>query len=186
MIKIVIDTLGADKGFEEIVKGAVDALSIKSDFQLILTGDGDAIKSELDKYGFDKTRILVEDAKELVSNNESPTVAIRTKKNSSLVRALEITKSDPEAVGMISAGSTGAVLAGGIFKIGRIKGVLRPALCPLLPTMKGGKVCIIDCGSKCGLPPRISCSVRAYGQQLHEGLRRRKSESRACIGRRGG
>ena len=57
MIKIVIDTLGADKGFEEIVKGAVDALSIKSDFQLILTGDGDAIKSELDKYGFDKTRI---------------------------------------------------------------------------------------------------------------------------------
>ena len=163
MIKIVIDTLGADKGFEEIVKGAVDALSIKSDFQLILTGDGDAIKSELDKYGFDKTRILVEDAKELVSNNESPTVAIRTKKNSSLVRALEITKSDPEMVGMISAGSTGAVLAGGIFKIGRIKGVLRPALCPLLPTMKGGKVCIIDCGANVDCRPEYLVQFALMG-----------------------
>ena len=163
MIKIVIDTLGADKGFEEIVKGAVDSLSIKSDFMLILTGDADAIGKELNKYDFDKSRIAVEDAKELVSNNESPTVAIRTKKNSSLVRALELTKSDPEVVGMISAGSTGAVLAGGIFKIGRIKGVLRPALCPLLPTMKGGKVCIIDCGANVDCRPEYLVQFALMG-----------------------
>ena len=153
MYKIVVDSFGADKGIEVIVKGAVDALDIEKDFTIVITGDCDALNLELAKYEYDKKRIIVEDAKEQITNNESPTVAIRTKKNSSLVRALEITKNDESVAGMVSAGSTGAVLAGGIFKVGRIKGVLRPALCPLLPTMTGGKVCVCDTGANVDCKP---------------------------------
>lgn len=153
MIKIVIDAFGADKGPEVIVKGALDALALKSDMRIIICGDAGVISAELSKYDYDKTRIIIEDAKEQITNEESPTAAIRSKKDSSLVRALELTKTDPEVVGMISAGSTGAVLAGGIFKVGRIKGVLRPALCPVLPTMTGGKVCIVDCGANVDCRP---------------------------------
>lgn len=163
MIKIVVDTFGADKGIEPMVKGSVDALALNNNFQIVLVGDEETIKSELSKYNYDLKRIVTADAKEQITNEESPTVAIRAKKDSSLVRALEMTKSDPEVVGMVSAGSTGAVLSGGIFKIGRIRGILRPALCPLLPTMTGGRVCIVDCGANVDCKPEYLVQFALMG-----------------------
>lgn len=170
MVKVVVDAFGADKGVGIVVEGAVNSLVTYDDVNIVIVGDKAEIETELGKFTYDKSRIEVEDAREKITNNESPTVAIRTKKDSSLVRALEITKSDPLVAGMVSAGSTGAVLTGGIFKIGRIKGVLRPALCPLLPTFNGGKVCIVDCGANMDCKPEYLAQFALMGSEYMRSL----------------
>lgn len=153
MKKIVLDTFGADKGIGVMVKGAVDSLALRKDTMVVLVGNADEIENELSAYKYDRSRIEIVDAKDGITNEESPTEAIRSKSDSSLVKALEITKEDPLAAGMVSAGSTGAVLTGAILIVGRIRGVRRPALCPLLPTKTGGKVCLIDCGANMDCSP---------------------------------
>ena len=168
-MKIVIDTFGSDRGVPMVVEGAVNALKVHT-ADLILVGDEDEITAELKKYTYDDKRITIVDAKEKITNEESPTVAIRSKKNSSLVKALEITKNDPEVAGMVSAGSTGAVLTGGIFKVGRIRGVLRPALCPVLPTADGGKVCIVDCGANMDCKPEYLAQFALMGDAYMKSL----------------
>ena len=170
MVKVVVDAFGADKGVGVVVEGAINALVTYDDVNIVIVGDKAEIETELGKFTYDKSRIEVEDAREKITNNESPTVAIRTKKDSSLVRALEITKNDPLVAGMVSAGSTGAVLTGGIFKIGRIKGVLRPALCPLLPTFNGGKVCIVDCGANMDCKPEYLAQFALMGSEYMRSL----------------
>ena len=94
-------------------------------------------------------------AEEEISCNDIPTKAIKEKTNSSLVIGLNELKNDYDA--LISGGSTGAVLTGGFLKIGRIKGVSRPALCPLLPTVNGGKVMLMDCGANVDCKPINLC-----------------------------
>ncbi len=153
MKKIVLDTFGADKGVSVMVKGAVDSLALRKDTIVVLVGNENEIKAELADCKYDKTRIEIVGAGEGITNEESPTEAIRSKTDSSLVRALEITKDDPLVAGMVSAGSTGAVLTGAVLIVGRIRGVRRPALCPLLPTQTGGKVCLIDCGANMDCSP---------------------------------
>lgn len=153
MKKIVLDTFGADKGVGVMVKGAVDSLALRKDIVVVLVGNADKIENELSAYKYDRSRIEIVDAKDGITNEESPTEAIRSKSDSSLVKALEITKEDPHVAGMVSAGSTGAVLTGAILIVGRIRGVRRPALCPLLPTQTGGKVCLIDCGANMDCSP---------------------------------
>lgn len=170
MVKVVVDAFGADKGVGVVVEGTINALVTYDDVNIVIVGDKAEIETELGKFTYDKSRIEVEDAREKITNNESPTVAIRTKKDSSLVRALEITKNDPLVAGMVSAGSTGAVLTGGIFKIGRIKGVLRPALCPLLPTFNGGKVCIVDCGANMDCKPEYLAQFALMGSEYMRSL----------------
>lgn len=170
MVKVVVDAFGADKGVGVVVEGTINALVTYDDVNIVIVGDKAEIETELGKFTYDKSRIEVEDAREKITNNESPTVAIRTKKDSSLVRALEITKNDPLVAGMVSAGSTGAVLTGGIFKIGRIKGVLRPALCPLLPTFNGGNVCIVDCGANVDCKPEYLAQFALMGSEYMRSL----------------
>ena len=93
-------------------------------------------------------RIEIVDAKDVITNDDVPTLAIRQKKDSSMVRAFDLLKENDDVVGLVSAGSTGAVLSGVIMKIGRIKGISRPALCPILPTIVDGRsVVICDCGA---------------------------------------
>lgn len=155
MKEIVIDAYGGDYSPTEIIKGAVLALKKIKDksFKIILTGKSDEIKLFLSDYKYDAERIEVIEASEIISNNESPTDAIKNKKNSSLVVALDYLKQNENAVALISAGSTGAVLTGGFLKIGRIKGVSRPALAPLLPTKKESKTLLIDCGANMDCKP---------------------------------
>jgi len=151
-MKIVIDVFGADYP-EEVVKGAVTAANLIDEVDLILTGDQEKIQKVIDECGYSGNKIEIVHAPEVIDCNESPTMAIRQKQNSSLVAGLKILKEQEDVVGMISAGSTGAVLAGGLFKIGRIKGVKRPALAPFLPTVTGGKTLLIDCGANVDCKP---------------------------------
>lgn len=151
-MKIVIDVFGADIP-EEIVKGAVTAVNLIDEVEIILTGDKDKIQAVLDDIGYKGNKLEIVHAPEVISCDESPTMAIRRKKDSSLVAALDVLKTRDDVIGMISAGSTGAVLAGGLFVIGRMEGVKRPALSPFLPTVNGGKTLLIDCGANVDCKP---------------------------------
>ena len=144
-MKVVVDAFGGDNAPLEIVEGAVLATSENQNLTVVLTGDKEKIYSIL---GDRTERVEVVDAKDVITNDDTPTLAIRQKKDSSLVRAFDVLKENDDVVGLVSAGSTGAVLTGAILKIGRIKGISRPALCPILPTIKAGKgVMICDSGA---------------------------------------
>ncbi|MGN0961139.1 MAG: phosphate acyltransferase PlsX [Christensenellales bacterium] len=153
MIKIVLDAFGGDNAPVETVKGAVMAINKYPEIKVVLTGKQDVLTEELSKYQFDSKQITILNATEVIDNNESPTVAIKSKKDSSLVKAFDLAKDDNSVVGVISAGSTGAALTGGFLKLGRIKGIHRPALCPVFSTLKGGQVCICDCGANMDTKP---------------------------------
>ena len=153
IMKFVIDAFGGDYSPDEIVKGAVTAVNLIDELEIVLTGDQEKIKAVLAEIGYSGDKIEIVHAPEVISCNETPTMAIRRKQDSSLVKALTILKERDDVVAMISAGSTGAVLAGGLFVVGRIDGVKRPALAPFLPTVKGGKTLLIDCGANVDCKP---------------------------------
>ncbi len=134
-VKIAVDAMGGDNAPFEIVKGAVDAVN-EFGSNIILVGPQETVEKELAKYKFDKSKITIKNATEVISTDESPTNAIRRKKDSSIVVGLNLVKNG-EASAFVSAGSTGAVLTGGTFIIGRIKGIERPALGTCLPTVSG-------------------------------------------------
>lgn len=144
-MKVVVDAFGGDNAPLEVVEGAVMAVKQNKDLTVVLTGDETKIKEILK----DRTeRIEIVDAKDVITNDDVPTLAIRQKKDSSMVRAFDLLKENDDVMGLVSAGSTGAVLSGVIMKIGRIKGISRPALCPILPTIVDGRsVVICDCGA---------------------------------------
>ncbi len=143
-MKIAIDAMGGDHAPHEIVKGTIDALNdVKA--TLVLVGDEEAIKNELSKYTYDSSRIEIHATTEVVENCDKPVSAIRTKADSSMVVGLKQVR-QKEFDGFISAGNTGALLAGGAMKVGRIKGIERPALGTALPTMKGFTV-LLDSGA---------------------------------------
>ena len=145
MITVAVDAMGGDNAPGEIIKGAVLAIQEKKDIKVVLTGDEDIIRKELGSYDYDKERLQIVHAPEIITNCEAPVLAIRRKKNSSIVVALQMVK-NKEADAFVSAGSTGAVLAGGQLIVGRIGGVERPPLAPLIPTMNGVSL-LIDCGA---------------------------------------
>ena len=146
--KIVVDAMGGDYAPEEVVKGALDALKDDKSLEIVLVGDLDKIDTKLFEEEGLKDRATLVDAKDIITNDDIPTVAIKQKKESSLVKAMDIVASDENVGGLVSAGSTGAVLVGAFMKIGRIKGISRPALAPILPTVKGDqKVILCDCGA---------------------------------------
>lgn len=163
MIKIIVDAMGGDNAPEEIVKGAVQALAKDKDLQVVLTGDEGKISPVLAALSYDKARLQVVHCTEAITNDDAPTLAIRQKKDSSLVVALKMLKEDEEAQGFVSAGSTGAVLTGALLRVGRIRGISRPAVCPALPTAKGGKVLIIDAGANAECKPVNLCHFALMG-----------------------
>ncbi len=145
MITIAVDAMGGDNAPAEIIKGAVLAVGDKKDIKVVLTGDETVIRKELGEYNYDKERIEIVHAPEVITNCEAPVLAIRRKKNSSIVVACNMVKSG-EADAFVSAGSTGAVLAGGQLIVSRINGVERPPLAPLIPTITGVSL-LVDCGA---------------------------------------
>lgn len=153
MIKIIVDGFGGDNSPKVNVEGCVLALEEKKDLEIIITGDEEKIVKELENYKYDKERLSIIDAKEVISCNDKPTEAIRYQKDSSLVKGLMKLHDDDECSGLVSIGSTGAVLVGAVLRIGRIKGVQRPAFCPILPTMNGGIVGICDSGANVDCDP---------------------------------
>ena len=150
-MRIIVDVLGGDNSPNAVILGAVNALEAADDFSIILSGDEWTIKEQLQVIGYVGDRITVLHAPEEISCNESPTVAIKRKKESSLVKALRAV-ADGEAEAIVSAGSTGAVLAGATLIVKRIKGILRPGLAPILPSEKGPFM-LIDCGANVDCKP---------------------------------
>ena len=136
-IRIAVDAMGGDNAPAATIAGCADALA-KGDARvhLLLVGQKDAIEAELAKHSADKSRYTIIDAPEVIGTDEAPTAALRQKKNSSLVVGLNLVKSG-DAGAFVSAGSTGALLAGATLIVGRIKGVERPALATVLPNAKG-------------------------------------------------
>ncbi|RKJ62228.1 phosphate acyltransferase PlsX [Roseburia sp. 1XD42-69] len=144
-IKVAVDAMGGDNAPGEIVKGAVDAVNVRKDIQVLLVGKQDMVKEELKKYTYPKDQIRVVHAEEVIETAEPPVNAIRSKKNSSLVVGMNMVK-QKEADAIVSAGSSGAILVGGQVIVGRIKGIERPPLAPLIPTEKGVSL-LVDCGA---------------------------------------
>ena len=165
-MKFVVDAFGADKGEEVVVRGCVDALNLKSDLELILVGNTDIVEPLLAACAYDKSCLEVIDAKDTITNNESPTVAIKTKKQSSMVVACDICRERDDVDGIISAGSTGALLTGAIFKIGRLPGVLRPALSPLVPIGNGRYLAICDSGANMDCRPEYLAQFAIMASSL--------------------
>ncbi|MBC8599748.1 phosphate acyltransferase PlsX [Lachnospiraceae bacterium BX10] len=151
MIKIAVDAMGGDNAPSEIVKGAVEAVSERPDITVCLTGQEDIIKKELEKYTYKKEQIEIVPASEVIETGEPPVNAIRKKKDSSIVVGMNLVKRG-EADGFVSAGSSGAILVGGQVIVGRIKGVERPPLAPLIPTERGFSL-LIDCGANVDARP---------------------------------
>ena len=155
-MKIIIDAYGGDYSPDEMIKGAITAVNSIDDVEIIITGDNSQISSKLTEFGYTGNKIEIVHAPESISCDESPTMAIRKKTDSSLVKGLNLLKERDDIVAMNSAGSTGAVLTGGLFIVGRINGVKRPALAPFLPTIyEDKKTLLIDCGANVDCKPEF-------------------------------
>ena len=152
MVKVVVDAMGGDNAPVEPVKAAVEAVTEKNNIQVILTGQQDVIEAELQKYpDYPKDRIRVVHTSQVIETAEPPVMAIQKKKDSSIVTGLNLVKKQ-EADAFVSSGSTGAVLVGGQVIVGRIKGIQRPPLAPLIPTARGVSL-LIDCGANVDARP---------------------------------
>ena len=149
--RVALDAMGGDNAPKEIVKGAVEAVKLRKDIHVLLTGREEVLKKELSEYTYPEDQIEIINATEVIETAEPPVMAIRRKKDSSIVVAMNLVKKK-EADAFVSAGSTGAVLVGGQLLVGRIKGVKRPPLAPLLPTLKGVSL-LIDCGANVDARP---------------------------------
>ena len=168
-MKLVIDAYGGDNAPAAVIEGVVKSLREWGDFDVILTGDEAGIRAELEKRDFtDMSRVTIIHAPEVITCEEQPTVAVKRKKNSSLVEAMNV-MARREADCLISAGSTGAVLTGATLIVRRIPGVKRPALAPLLPTVSK-PVMLLDSGANSDCKPEYLQQFAVMGEAYMEGV----------------
>lgn len=166
-IRIAIDAMGGDLGPQAVMAAATAALQERADLELTVFGREDEIQAALAGKSYDAGRLHIVAAAEVISNNESPTAAIRSKKESSLVKALYFVK-EGKADALISAGSTGAVLTGGTLIIGRIKGIKRPALAIFFPTKKD-PILLLDIGANVDSKPEYLHQFAILGKAYYQG-----------------
>ena len=171
--RVALDAMGGDNAPGEIVKGAVEAVQRRDDIKILLTGKEEVLKKELSAYTYPKEQIEIVNATEVIETAEPPVKAIRGKKDSSIVVAMKMVKKG-EADAFVSAGSSGAVLVGGQVLVGRIKGVERPPLAPLIPTLKGVSL-LIDCGANVDARPSHLVQFARMGSIYMESVMGKKN-----------
>ena len=150
-MKMILDGMGGDHAPASVVEGAVLALK-EMEHEIVLVGQEELIKEELKKYKYDEKRIGIVDAREVITNDEAPVRAVRSKKDSSIVKGINLVKSGEGDI-FISAGSTGALLSGGLFILGRIQGIDRPALASIYPIIGGRASLLVDAGANSECKP---------------------------------
>ena len=155
MIKLLIDCFGGDHSPQAQVEGSLAALAGNPDLHLILTGDETVLKKELEGKHYDSSRLDIVHAPEIIGCDEKPTDVVRLKRNSSMMKAIIMLRDDDDIAGMVSTGSTGALVTGALVRLGRIPGIIRPAFCPIPPTMDGGLVGRCDSGANVEVTPAL-------------------------------
>lgn len=151
MVNVAVDAMGGDNAPVETVKGAVEAVNADNRVKVFLIGREAVVREELKKYTYEESRLEIIHAEEIIETGEPPVMAIRKKKDSSIVKAMYMVKNG-ECDALVSAGSTGAVLVGGQVIVGRIKGVERPPLAPVIPNINGVSL-LLDCGANVDARP---------------------------------
>ena len=179
MVRIVIDAMGGDHAPGAILEGTIDAVNAFEDLHIIAVGREPDIKECLKGKNYDAGRLEIVHANDVISNEEKPVLAVRRSKDSSIVKGLELVAKG-EADGFVSAGSTGAVLAGATLIVKRLDGVLRPALAPVLPTAKGGML-LIDCGANVDCKPDYLAQFAVMGSIYMEKVIKVKNPRVAII-----
>ena len=162
-MKILIDAFGGDNSPQDVIAGTVAAVKARKGFTAVLVGDKELLDVHLSRYGYPQDRIEILDAKQVITCDEEPTVGIRTKPDSTICKAFKELKSNEDIKAFVSAGSTGAVLVGATLKLGRIQGVARPALCPVIPTLSGKNVFLIDSGANADCKAINLCQFAVMG-----------------------
>lgn len=167
-IKVALDAMGGDNAPVEIIKGGVDAINENSKVKVFFVGQEEVIKAELAKYKYNADQAEVVNATEIIETAEPPVMAIRKKKDSSIVKALTMVR-EGVCDAYVSAGSTGATLVGGQVIVGRLKGIERPALAPLIPTETGVSL-LIDCGANVDAKPSQLVQYAKIGSVYMENI----------------
>lgn len=167
-VTIAVDANGGDNAPDIVLEGSLDALRENKDINIVFFGNKEDIVKRLRKLGADTNRIKVVDAKEKIENTDAPVIAIRRKKDSAIVKGLKYVK-EGNADAFVSAGNTGAILAGGTLLVGRIKGIERPALASLIPTSKGFSL-LMDVGANVDCKPQFLHQFAKMGIIYYNGV----------------
>ena len=152
MKKILIDVFGSDHP-EQLLEGCARCTLEVPDVMLVLPGEEAMLRAELEKYPCNWDALEFMPASEIITNHDDPIDAVMHKRDSTLVKGMQRLKRDPELAGMLTAGSTGAALAGGVAYAGRVRGVRTPALATFLPSIPGRRLCLADCGANVDCKP---------------------------------
>ena len=147
MIKILVDCFGGDHCPEAPVEGSLRALAANPELKIGLLGDETVLKGQLAGKDYDASRLEIIHAPEVIGCHEKPTDVVRLKRNSSMMKGIILLRDNDDVAALVSTGSTGALVTGALVRLGRIPGVIRPAFCPILPTMDGSIVGICDSGA---------------------------------------
>ena len=150
-MRIILDGMGGDNAPAAVAEGAV-IVSQEIERDIVIIGQEELIQNELNKYRYNPKKISVVNAREVITNEEAPVRAVRSKKDSSIVRGINMVKNGEGDI-FISAGSTGALLSGGLFILGRIQGIDRPALASVYPIVGGTPSLLVDAGANAECKP---------------------------------
>ena len=164
-MKIIVDCLGGDNSPSANVEGGLLSLKQYADLELVFIGNAEEISNVLKDKEYDSNRIGIIDAPEAVSGEDKPTDAIRLKKDSSMIKGIRMLREDENISGFVSTGPTGVLVAATLLRLGRVKGVRRPAFCPILPTMNGGIVGVCDSGANVDATPEMLVQYAVLGSR---------------------
>src|SRR5690554_5288344 len=159
---VAVDAAGGDYFPKHPVEGALLAIQENKDLSVLLVGPEDLIKNELENHDYDKDRVLIQHAPEIIGMEESPSQAVKGKKQSSIVVGISLHKAG-KCDAFISAGNTGALLAASTFILGKLEGVIRPTIASFYPTLKGFRL-IVDAGANLEIKPEMAVQFAKMAQ----------------------